>query len=79
MRADCFLRSDPFNSRLQTSSGSCTKRAGEVALCTNMAEGRERKGPSDPHGGYPVTPQAAGPRGAARVSGHGVDVGVTPA
>ena len=37
-----FLNADHLKPRLQTSSGSCTKRAGELALGTNMAEGRER-------------------------------------
>ena len=36
-----FLNADHSKPRLQTSSGSCTKRAGEVALGTNIAEGRE--------------------------------------
>ena len=41
-----FLNADHSKPRLQTSSGSCTKRAGELALVPNMAEGRERESPS---------------------------------
>jgi hypothetical protein len=37
----CFLSADHSKPRLQTSSGSCTKRAGELVLVSNMAEGRE--------------------------------------
>ena len=37
----CFLSADRSNLRLQTSSGSCTKRIGELALPVNSAEGRE--------------------------------------
>jgi len=36
-----FLNPDHSKPRLQTSSGSCTKRAGELVLVSNMAEGRE--------------------------------------
>jgi len=39
--SDCFLRSDHSKSRLQTSSGSCTKRIGTVAPGVNLAEGSE--------------------------------------
>src|SRR5205085_1514000 len=43
-----FLNPDHSKPRLQTSSGSCTKQGtrragGELALGTNMAEGRERE------------------------------------
>jgi hypothetical protein len=37
----CFLSTDRSNLRLQTNSGSCTKRIGELALPVNSAEGRE--------------------------------------
>ena len=72
-----FLNADHSKPRLQTSSGSCTKRAGELVLVSNMAEGRERAR-SDPlrharrkAGAGPVRGRRVGAGGHVLPAGRG--------
>jgi hypothetical protein len=70
----CFLNADHSNPRLQTSSGSCTKRAGEQRRLPTLPRGESWERPPGS-----VTPEAVRPMGGAPLRGCGWGPrGVTP-